>query len=71
MCSFSETWHVHGLLHFSHFWEQSLARGRTPLHWAATTGRAEVVKLLLEAKASVTVKDNQGWGPRLRDVMGF
>jgi len=54
-----------------HFWEQSLARGETPLHWAAGNGQVETVKLLLEAKASVTVKDNKGWGPRLGDVMGF
>ena len=50
---------------------KSLARGRTPLHWAAVNGQAEVVKLLLEAEASVTVKDNSGRGPRLGDVMGF
>ena len=54
-----------------HVWKQSLARGRTPLHWAVLNGRAEVVKLLLEAKASVTVKDDEGRGPRLGDVMGF
>ena len=49
---------------------KSLAQGRTPLHWAAKKGQAEGVKLLLEAKASVTVKDNDGRGPQLRDVMG-
>jgi hypothetical protein len=56
-----------------HFWGQSLARGETPLHFAAIRGRAEVVKLLVEAKASVTEKDNKGRGrgPRLGDVMGF
>ena len=85
MCSFSETWHIHGFftvfsqssvssLCFAsegHFWEQSLARGETPLHWAAGNGQVETVKLLLEAKASVTVKDDLGRGPRLGDVMGF
>ena len=85
MCSFSETWHIHGFftvfsqssvssLCFAsegHFWGQSLARGETPLHLAAYYGCAEVVKLLVEAKASVTVKDNKGRGPRLGDVMGF
>ena len=85
MCSFSETWHIHGFftvfsqssvssLCFAsegHFWEQSLARGGTPLHFAAYNGRVEVVKLLVEAKASVTVKGNKGRGPRLGDVMGF
>jgi hypothetical protein len=85
MCSFSETWHIHGFftvfsqssvssLCFAsegHFWGQSLARGETPLHWAADDGQVEVVNLLLEAKASVTVKDDKGRGPRLGDVMGF
>ena len=85
MCNFSETWHIHGFftvfsqssvssLCFAsegHFWEQSLARGNAPLHYAAYAGQVETVKLLLEAKASVTVKDNEGRGPRLGDVMGF
>ena len=48
-----------------------LARGLTPLHFAAHYGHVEVVKLLLEAKASVTVKDNDGRGPRLGDVLGL
>ena len=43
-----------------HFWGQSLARGSTPLHYAANNGRVEVVKLLVEAKASVIVKDDKG-----------
>jgi ankyrin repeat protein len=55
-----------------HFWGQSLAQGETPLHWAAAeSGQVEVVNLLLEAKASVTVKDDIGRGPRMGDVMGF
>ena len=54
-----------------HFWGQSLARGATPLHFAANNGQVEVVNLLLEAKASLTVKDDTGRGPRLGDVMGF
>ena len=54
-----------------HFWEQSLARGSTPLHFAAIKGQVEVVKLLVEAKASVIVKSKYGRGPRLGDVMGF
>ena len=41
---------------------KSLARGSTPLHRAAYNGEVEVVKLLLEAKASVTVKDKHGRG---------
>ena len=49
---------------------KSLARGQTPLHLAAYNGQVEVVKLLLEAKASVAVKDDNGRGPRLGDVMG-
>ena len=51
--------------------EKSLARGNTPLHAAAYGGYLEVVKLLLEAKAAVAVKDNNGRGPRLRDEMGL
>ena len=54
-----------------HFWGQSLARGSTPLHYAAYAGRLEVVKLLLEARAAVTVTNNDGRGPRLGDVMSF
>ena len=83
MCSFSETWHIHGFFTvFSqssvsspcfasegHFWGQSLARGNAPLHLAANEGHVEVVNLLVEAKASVTVKG--GRGPRLGDVVGF
>jgi ankyrin repeat protein len=38
---------------------------------AALLGHVEVVILLLEAKASLTVKDDTGRGPRLGDVMGF
>jgi len=53
-----------------YFLELPLARGNTPLHFATYNGQVEVVKLLLEAKASVTVKDLQGRGPRLGDVMG-
>ena len=54
-----------------YFLELPLARGNTPLHFATYNGQVEVVKLLLKAKASVTVKDLQGRGPRLGDVMGF
>jgi hypothetical protein len=54
-----------------HFWGHTLARGETPLHYAAYKGQVEAVKLLVEAKASVTVKDNEGQGPRLGDVMCF
>jgi len=54
-----------------HFWGHTLARGSTPLHYAAYNGQVEAVKLLVEAKASVTVKDNEGRGPRLGDVMCF
>jgi ankyrin repeat protein len=34
--------------------------GRTALHIAAADGRAEIVELLLHAKASVHAKDNAG-----------
>ena len=39
-----------------------LGRGRTPLHLAAYNGRAEAVKALLEANASVAATDNGGRG---------
>ena len=39
-----------------------LARGDTPLHWAASQGHAEVVQALLEAKASVAATDDDGRG---------
>ena len=51
--------------------EKSLARGGTPLHSAANNGYVKVVKLLLQEKASVTVKDNYGRGPRLGHVLGL
>ena len=35
----------------------------TPLHFAAFKGRLDVVKLLLEAKASMTVEDTEGSSP--------
>ena len=39
-----------------------LARGNTPLHLAAKYGCTEAVKALLEAKASVAAKNNDGRG---------
>jgi ankyrin repeat protein len=35
----------------------------TPLHWAATWGRAEIARLLLEHKADVNVQDRLGQTP--------
>ena len=37
--------------------------GWTPLHLAAGNGHLEVVKLLLEKSADVTVANNGGWTP--------
>ena len=37
--------------------------GRTPLHWAAFYGKAQVVDLLLQAKASPTAVDKYGRTP--------
>jgi ankyrin repeat protein len=34
---------------------------RTPLHKAAENGHEAVVRLLLERKADVNAKDNDGW----------
>jgi len=34
--------------------------GQTALYWASCSGRAEVVTLLLDAKADVNTKDNNG-----------
>ena len=39
--------------------------GRTPLHWAATSGSLEIVRLLLDHKAEVDAADNGGWTPFL------
>ena len=66
----AHSWIFHNLFTIFGVWGQSLARGSTPLHYAAGNGRVEVVKLLIEAKTSVTVKDDKG-RPRLGDVVGF
>jgi hypothetical protein len=74
MCSSSETWHIHGFftvfsqssvssLCFAsegHLWEQSLARGGTPLHEAADKGHGEICRVLLAAGAQVDARDDSG-----------
>ncbi|GJE85550.1 ANK-REP-REGION domain-containing protein [Phanerochaete sordida] len=35
--------------------------GRTPLHWAATSGSLEIVRYLLDQNAQVDLPDNAGW----------
>ena len=39
------------------------AEGKTALHWAATGGHKEVVQFLLDSKADVHAKDNDGKTP--------
>jgi ankyrin repeat protein len=47
--------------------------GRTPLHWAAESGNADVVRLLVEAGADVSAVSKEGAGTlgRLSEVMGM
>ncbi|KAF9270802.1 ankyrin [Marasmius fiardii PR-910] len=35
--------------------------GRTPLHWAASSGSLEIVRILLEHRAEVDKIDGSGW----------
>ena len=65
----SQQMETHRWYHINISGGKPLAPGDTPLHFAAANGQVEVVKLLLEAKASVTVKNNSGRGPQLGDVM--
>jgi len=37
------------------------ADGRTPLHWAASSGSVEIVRLLVDRKAKVDAQDGSGW----------
>lgn len=37
--------------------------GRTPLHWACTSGSLEIVRYLLDQKAEVDLQDHAGWTP--------
>ena len=56
---------VHHLLqrHDVHGAHESAACARTPLHAACMNGRAEVVRVLLEARASATSSDRNGVQP--------
>ncbi|KAJ2918465.1 hypothetical protein MD484_g1940, partial [Candolleomyces efflorescens] len=38
---------------------------RTPLHWAASSGALDIVRLLVDQKAEVDLPDNSGWTPLL------
>ena len=40
-----------------------LQDGRTPLHWACTSGSLEIVRYLLDQKVEVDAKDSAGWTP--------
>ncbi|KAJ3555048.1 hypothetical protein NM688_g2789 [Phlebia brevispora] len=35
--------------------------GRTPLHWACTSGSLDIVRYLLDQKAEVDLQDHSGW----------
>ncbi|KAI0734171.1 ankyrin repeat-containing domain protein [Fomitopsis betulina] len=37
--------------------------GRTPLHWAASSGALDIVRYLIDHKADVDSTDNSGWTP--------
>jgi len=37
------------------------ADGRTPLHWAATSGAADIAAFLIDNKAEVDKVDSSGW----------
>ena len=45
---------------FASEWEQSLARGGTPLHEAADKGHGEICRVLLAAGAQVDARDDSG-----------
>ncbi|TRM64757.1 ankyrin repeat-containing domain protein [Schizophyllum amplum] len=37
--------------------------GRTPLHWAASSGAIDIVRYLIDNKAEVDKQDPGGWTP--------
>ncbi|KAF7977136.1 hypothetical protein HWV62_4537 [Athelia sp. TMB] len=37
--------------------------GRTPLHWAASSGSIDIVRYLIDQKAEVDKADGSGWTP--------
>lgn len=44
-------------------WQDEDYDGWTPLHWAVINGRVEIVRMLIEARADLDVKDIWGRGP--------
>ena len=48
----------------------SASRGKTPLHFAAAKGHVSVLQRLLEAKAAVDAKENNGGRGLGRGILG-
>ncbi len=44
-------------------WQDEDDWNRTPLQWAASLGRVEIARMLIDAKADLNVKDEWDWTP--------